>query len=160
MRVAVLILVAAFCLLAASVSAQTMSNAERGEIEREVRQTVSHYVEAVQAGDLPNMLTFWGDFDDFVHAGDGRIFGDHDKWTTWIAENLPERWEYWNNSEIHVAVLADNAASYTMNFETAFWKEGEKVESTGSWTYVFRKTVAGWQVVQSNGHHIGFSYED
>ena len=147
-------------LVVAPAAAQTMSDAERSRIEQEVRQTVQNYVEAGKAKDLPKILSFWGDFDDFVHAGDGRVFGDHDKWTAWIRDNLPDEWLYWNNSDIHVAVLAPNAASYTMNFEVAWIKDGETQEVTGSWTYVFRKTAAGWQVVQSNGTHIGFSYDD
>ncbi len=151
---------AAFAFLASSVEAQTMLDSERSRIEQEVRQTVQNYVEAVKANDLPKMQAFWGDFDDFVHAGDGRVFGDHDKWTAWLAENLPDKWLYWKNSDIHVAVLAPNAASYTMNFEFARIDDGETKEVTGSWTYVFRKTTAGWQVVQSNGTHIGFNYDD
>ncbi len=79
----------AFAFLVGSVEAQTMLDAERSRIEKEVRQTVQSYVEAVKANDLPTMRAFWGDFDDFVHAGDGRVFGDHDKWTAWLADNLP-----------------------------------------------------------------------
>ena len=135
----------AFAALAFSVvpsAAQTMSNAERSRIEQEIRQTVQNYVEVVKAKELPKIVAFWGDFDDFVHAGDGRVFGDRAKWTAWIANNLPDRWLYWNNSDIHVAVLAPNAASYTMNFENSFVKDGETRKVTGSWTYVFRKTAA------------------
>ncbi len=133
--------------------------AEKARIEQEIRETVQNYVEAVKAGDLLRMLAFWGDFEDFVHAGDGRVFGDHEKWTTWMSNNLPDEWLYWNNSDIHVAVLAPNAAAYTMNFEASFIKDGETEKVTGSWTYVFRKTSAGWQVVQSNGTHVGWSYD-
>ena len=157
---AALISAAILAFAVVSTSAQTLSEAERSTIEQEVRQTVQNYVEVVKASDLPKMLSFWGDFDDFVHAGDGRVFGDHDKWTAWMSQNLPDEWLYWNNSDIHVAVLAQDAASYTMNFEFAFVKDGETQEVTGSWTYVFRKSAVGWQVVQSNGTHIGFSYDD
>jgi ketosteroid isomerase-like protein len=155
-----LISAAVLALAVVPSAAQSLSDVERSRIEQEVRQTVQNYVEAVKAKDLPNILSFWGDFDDFVHAGDGRVFGDHDKWTKWIAQNLPDEWLYWNNSDIHVAVLARDAASYTMNFEVAFVEDGETKKVTGSWTYVFRKSAVGWQVVQSNGTHIGFSYDD
>jgi ketosteroid isomerase-like protein len=146
--------------LAAPVAGETLSDADRVRVEREVRRAVADYVEAVKANDLPKILSFWGDFDDFVHAGDGRIFGDHQKWTAWITHNLADKWLYWRNTDIHVAVLAPNAAAYTMNFENSFVKDGETREVTGSWTYVFRKTEAGWQVVHSNGHHIGLSYDE
>ena len=141
-------------------SPQAITAADKSQIEQEVRETVENYVEAVKAGDLPRILGFWGDFEDFVHAGDGRVFGNHEKWTTWISNNLPDEWLDWKNSDIHVSVLARNAAAYTMNFEVSFIKEGETLEMTGSWTYVFRKTSAGWQVVQSNGTHVGWSYDD
>jgi len=42
----------------------------------------------------------------------------------------------------------------------AWVKGGQTQEVTGSWTYGFRKTSVGWQVVQSNGTHIGLSYDD
>ncbi len=155
MRHSELISAAVLVFLVTPVAAQTMSDAERSRIEQEVRQTVENYVEAVKDADLPKILSFWGDFDDFVHAGDGSIFGDHEKWSAWITDNLPDEWLYWNNSDIHVAVLAPTAAAYTMNFESAWVKDDQTQEVTGSWTYVFRKTAAGWQVVQSNGTHIG-----
>lgn len=140
--------------------AQTVTAADRAQIEREVRQTVDAYIAAAQANDLPKILSFWGDFDDFIHAGDGRVFGDRKTWTAWIAENLPDEWLYWNNSDIHVAVLAPNAAVYTTNFEFAWINAGKKQEVTGSWTYVFRRTQAGWQVVHSNGTHRGLDYSE
>lgn len=139
---------------------QVDAAADKAQIEQEIRETVQNYVAAVKAGDLPRILAFWGDFEDFVHAGDGRVFGNHEKWTTWLSNNLPDEWLYWNNSDIHVSVLARNAAAYTMNFEASFIKDGETQKVTGSWTYVFRKTSAGWQVVQSNGTHVGWSYDE
>lgn len=148
--------------LTTPASSETISEADRARVEREVRQAVVDYVEAVKAKDLPRILSFWGDFDDFVHAGDGRIFGDHDKWTSWLKENTKntDEWLYWNNTDIHVAVLAQDAAAYTTNFENSYVEDGETHKVTGSWTYVLRKTEAGWQVVHSNGHHIGFSYDE
>ena len=146
-----------------AASGEPLTAADRARIESEVRQRVSDYVEAVMAKDLPRILSFWGDFDDFVHAGDGRVFGDHEAWTKWLKENTDktDEWLYWNNSEIHVAVLARDSAAYTMNFENSFVEDGETRTVTGSWTYVLRKTdAAGWQVVHSNGHHVGFRYDD
>ena len=139
---------------------QAVTAADKAQIEQEIKETVQNYVAAVKAGDLPRILSFWGDFEDFVHAGDGRVFGNHEKWKTWLRNNRPDEFLYWNNSDIHVSVLAPNAAAYTMNFESSFIKGGETVKITGSWTYVFRKTSAGWQVVQSNGTHVGWSYDE
>lgn len=153
-------LLAAVALSACAPAApQAVTAADKSQIEQDVRETVEDYVEAVKAGELPLILAFWGGFEDFIHAGDGRVFGNHEKWTTWISNNLPDEWLYWNNSDIHVAVLGPNAAAYTMNFEASFIKDGETQKVTGSWTYVFRKTSAGWQVVQSNGTHVGLSYD-
>ena len=59
-----------------------------------------------------------------------------------------------------VGMLSRNAAAYTMNFENAFIENGETRTVTGSWTYVLRKSDLGWQVVMSNGTHIGLSYDE
>jgi len=106
------------------------------------------------------MEAFWGDFDDFIHAGDGRVFGNREAWIAWMASNPPDGMVSWKFSEVHVAVLGGEAASYTANFEVVNVVEGEESTSTGSWTYVLRKTDEGWRVVQSNGKHNNFSYYD
>ncbi len=138
----------------------TLTETDKARIEAEVRQTVADYVAAVKTGDMDKVYGFWGDFDDFIHAGDGRVFGDRDAWLSWIANNQPDEFLSWNNTDIHVAMLAPNAASYTMNFEVASITNSEEAHVTGSWTYVMRKTDAGWRVVHSNGKHNEFSYYD
>ena len=57
-------------------------------------------------------------------------------------------------------VLAADAASYTANFEVVSVFGGEEATTTGSWTYVLRRTDEGWRVVHSNGKHNEFSYYD
>ena len=140
--------------------AGTLSAEEAAQIEREIRQTVDEYVEAVKAKDIPAALSFWSNTADFVHAGDGKIFGGYEEWSSYVANSLEavDEYLYWNNSDIHVVVLARNAAAYTMNFEVATVTDGEKNEISGSWTYVFRKSESGWQVIQSNGAHVGLNY--
>lgn len=142
-------------------SPDTLSAEEKEQIEREIRRTVDEYFEAVKSKDLPNILSFWSNSEDFVHAGDGRIFGGYQEWSSWLKNNIDgaDEWLYWNNTDIHVLVLARNAACYTMNFENAAIRNRETQEVRGSWTYVFRKAESGWQVVHSNGTHIGWSYD-
>lgn len=117
---------------------------------------------AAKSKDVEGMLSFWSDSEDFIHAGDGSIFGGYEKWSNWMRSKNDEidEWLYWNNTDIHVIVLARNAAAYTMNFEFAFIEGGETRKVKGSWTYVFRKTQSSWQVVMSNGTHIGLSYDE
>ena len=138
----------------------TLSAEDTARIEEEVRQALEDYGASVLAGDQERVDAFWGDFDDFIHAGDGRVFGDREAWLEWIASNQPDATLSWEYSDIHVAVLAPNAASYTANFEVVNVVGGEEVTATGSWTYVLRKTEDGWRVVQSNGKHNEFSYYD
>jgi ketosteroid isomerase-like protein len=139
---------------------QALSSAQEDQIKTEVRQTLTDYFNAFTSGDMEKTHAFWGDFDDFIHAGDGRVFGDRDKWLAWIDANQPDEYISWNHSDIHVAVLAANAASYTMNFEVVSKTGGEEATVTGSWTNVLRKTNDGWRAVHSNGKHNEFSYYD
>ena len=134
------------------------------KIDLEIRQRVDDYFENVKSKDIEGMLSFWSDSEDFIHAGDGRIFGDYNKWSNWLKnrnrKGTVDEWLYWNNTDIHIIVLSRNAAAYTMNFENAFIENGKTRKVTGSWTYVFRKSESGWQVVMSNGTHIGLSYDE
>jgi uncharacterized protein (TIGR02246 family) len=138
----------------------TMSTAQKEQIEIEVHEAITNYFDAFTSGDLEATFAFWGDFDDFIHAGDGRVFGDRDKWLAWIADNQPDEYISWSHSDVHVAVLAPTVASCTLNFEVISRTGGEEATGTGSWTYVMRKTNDGWRVVHSNGKHNEFSYYD
>jgi ketosteroid isomerase-like protein len=139
-------------------SCADLSAADTARIEAEVRQALDDYAASVVAGDRERVEFFWGDFDDFIHAGDGRVFGDREAWLGWMTSNRPDETISWEFSEVHVAVLGANAASYTANFEVLNLKGGDESTTTGSWTYVLRKTDDGWRVVQSNGMHNEFSY--
>jgi ketosteroid isomerase-like protein len=143
---------------------EVLTEEEKEQIELEILQTVEDYVEKVKSRDLEGILSFWSDSEDFIHAGDGSIFGGYEKWSNWIRRHITndaiEEYLYWNNTDIHVIVLARNAAAYTMNFENAFMENSETRKVTGSWTYVFRKSESCWQVVMSNGTHIGLSYDE
>jgi ketosteroid isomerase-like protein len=138
----------------------TLSAEVRARIEAEVRQALDDYGATCVAGDLERIKAFWGDFDDFIHAGDGRVFGDREKWLKWITDNTSGKMISWEYSDVHVAVLGPGAASYTANFEFVSVVDGEEATVTGSWTYVLRKTDDGWRVVHSNGKHNEFSYYD
>ncbi len=141
-------------------SSAAMSAEDTARIEAEVRQALEDYGASVLAGDQEQVDAFWGDFADFIHAGDGRVFGDREAWIEWMASNQPDATVSWEYSNIHVAVLGPNAASYTANFEVVNVVDGEEETITGSWTYVLRKTDDGWRVVHSNGKHNEFSYYD
>ena len=139
----------------------SLSAEDTARIEGEVRQALDDYAAlAVAGGDQERVAAFWGDFEDFIHAGDGRVFGDRDAWIAWLAANQPDETLSWEYSDVHVAVLARNAASYTANFELVNVVGGEEETITGSWTWVLRKTDGGWRVVHSNGKHNEFSYYD
>lgn len=137
-----------------------LSAADTARIDAEVRQALEDYGAAVVAGDREETEPFWGDFDDFIHAGDGRVFGYRDAWISWMAANNPDTTLSWRFWDAHVAVLGAEAASYTANFEVVSAVGGEEARGTGCWTYVLRKTDEGWRVVHSNGKHNQFSYYD
>lgn len=146
------------------IQSDVLTPKEKEQIELEVRQRVDDYFEDVQSRDIKGTLSFWSNSEDFIHAGDGSIFGNYDKWSNWLLDRYKkgtvEKYLYWENSDIHVIVLSKDVAAYTMNFKNAFIENGETRKVTGSWTYVMRKSELGWQVVVSNGTHIGLSYDE
>ena len=137
-----------------------LSNAEKEEIRAEIIQIVDDYYEAVTSNDIERILTFWSSSDEFIHAGDGSIFGGYKEWSSYLRGwTKPDRiWLFWNNKDIHVVVIDKVAASYTMNFENSFIEKSDTVRVKGSWTFVFRKEGSEWKVIASNGMHKGFTY--
>ena len=101
-----------------------LSKEVKEQIELEVRQRVDDYFEDVQSKDIKGMLSFWSNSEDFIHAGDGSIFGNYDKWSNWLLDRYNkgtvEKWLYWKNSDIHVIVLSKDAAAYTIITRTTF----------------------------------------
>lgn len=152
------------CNIDNSSRSEGLTDESKVQIELEIRQTVDDYFENVKSKNLEAILSFWSDSEDFIHAGDGSVFGGYEKWSSWLKDmnnkGTVEEWLYWNKSDIHVIVLSKDAAAYTMNFESAFIENGETRTFTGSWTYVFRKSESKWKVVMSNGTHIGLSYDE
>lgn len=157
--VACLVTVLCGCTAESIPQGVNLTEADKAAIEEEVRQALDDYAAAIVSGDQDRMKAFWGDFEDFVHAGDGRVMGDRDTWFAWMDAN-PGEIISWDFSDIHVAVLAPSAASYTANFRNVAMVDGDESVTTGSWTYVLRRTDDGWRVVHSNGKHNEFSYYD
>lgn len=137
-----------------------LSSSEKKKIKSEIIQRVDWYVNAITNNRIEDMLKFWSDSEEFVHAGDGSVFGNYEKWSNHMRNwNDPKRnWLYWNNKDIHVIVLSHDAAVYTMNFENASVLKADTNRVTGSWTYVFRKEGEQWKVIASNGMHRGYNY--
>ena len=135
---------------------------EKKQIESEIKQTVENYIKAVSSKDIEGILSFFSDSEDFLHAGDGTIFGGYEKWANWMKNWVKESGEflYYNHDDIHVIVLSKNAAACTYQFDMAFKEKGEIKKNKGCWTFVFRWTGSDWKVITSNGAHIGWSYED
>ncbi len=68
----------------------SLSEADVARIEMEVSQALEGYAAAALAGDSVSLLAFWGDFEDFIHAGDGRVFGDREAWHAWMIANAAD----------------------------------------------------------------------
>ncbi len=143
-----------------SPQSDQLSVSEKEKIKSEITQRVDKYYEAVKTNNIDEILSFWSDSDEFIHAGDGSIFGGYKEWSNWLREwTKPDRkWLYWNNRDIHVIPIDKIAATYTMNFENAYIEKGDTMKVRGSWTFVFRKEYSGWKVIASNGMHKGFDY--
>ena len=134
-----------------------VTDQQRDRIVAEVQQRLDQYAAAVTRKDVEAMLSFWSDSDDFVFAGDGSILGGFDAWAPVTRRDNDEtqRWLYWNWRNVHILPLSLDAASATVEFEySKISLQGNTVSGKGAWTYVLRRDVEGWKVVQSNGTHL------
>jgi len=134
-----------------------MDEAQRQLVEGEVRERLDQYATAVTAKNLDAILSFWSDSDDFVFAGDGSILGGFDEWAAIATQDneRTDRWISWKWKHVQILPLSRDAASVTLEFEyEKVLVEGDTVGGSGSWTYVMKRTDAGWQVYHGNGHHI------
>jgi len=141
----------------ASPAPTQLDEAQRQLVIREVQQRLDQYAAAVTGKELDAILSFWSDSDDFVFAGDGSILGGFNQWAALAKQDneQAERWVYWNWRNVHILPLSRDAASATLEFEyEKVLLQGDTVQGHGSWTYVMKRTDAGWQVYQGNGHHI------
>lgn len=139
-----------------------LSFAEKEQIKLEIQSTLEDYTIYAQSKNVKQILSFWSNSADFIHAGDGEIFGDYKKWESFVIDITPkiEEWIYWRYFNFNTIVLSRKAAACTVELEYAFMMDGEKHEVKGSWTYVFRKNANDWQVVTDNGTHIPINIDD
>ena len=135
----------------------SLSARDRARITEEVDAAVLGYLSAIESLDLDRMLDFWADVDGFTFAGDGTLVVGYGPWAEQIRTVVATMEAVSNvqRSNPHVYVLAEDAASYSMEYGwTMTSKEGETVNAKGSWTYVFVRFPDRWRVVQSAGTHI------
>ena len=155
----VTISISLFALACQPVAPTELAESERAQIVAEIEQTIEDYKDANLRLDLDAQMTFWSDSDEFVFAGDGTISGGYEWWAdqmrNYDAQN--ESWDYWEMTNIHVAVLARDAASATLEFESSVQRVGGvTARQRGAWTYVFKKQDGSWKVIQTNGTHVEF----
>ena len=137
-----------------------LSQEEKENIKVEISNAVDNYNKAITSNDIDNMINFWSDSEEFIHAGDGMVVGGYEEWTNWLRDWFnPERnWLYWRGSNVNIVVLSKEAALYTYKFEDAYVDGVDTTRVEGAWTFVFRKENSDWKVIASNGAHKGLSY--
>ena len=130
------------------------------KIKTEISNTVDNYIKAITSNDMDEMLAFWSDSEEFIHAGDGIVVGGYETWTSWLRDwyNPDRKWLYWNGSNVNIVVLSSQTAVYTYNFKDAYVDVSDTTHVEGAWTFVFRKENNDWKVIASNGAHKGISY--
>ena len=134
-----------------------VSLAEREAIVQEIKQTIDEYGNANLRKDLDAQLSYFSDSEGFIFAGDGTILGGYSEWAEQLRhyDQVNQKWDYWNISNLHVVVLSREAASAT--YELEYGKEltsGDTVRQKGAWTSVFKKYDGKWRVIHTNGAHI------
>ena len=138
------------------INKSELTEKEAAIIENQIKVRVEEYIESVKVLDFESMLDFWSDSKDFVYAGDGRVLGGYKEWHASMKNFVQTTKQVlsWNNQNIHIKALSDNAASYTMEFEVSFiGVKGDTSHVKGAWTYVFEKSNGKWKVIHTNGTH-------
>ena len=103
------------------------------------------------------MLDFWANTEGYVVAWDGTLVEGYDKHMIQIKESISniDMYNYVEQNDPHVYVLARDAASYAIELRYSFTtKSGDTINVKGSWMYVFKKFDDTWRVVHSAGTHI------
>jgi ketosteroid isomerase-like protein len=152
-----LLLTVMFCTATQSCKSPSaeITPAQKAEVVSEIQQRLDDYATAVTSKDLKGQLSFWSD--SLVFAGDGIILGGLNEWAPIMQQNndAADRWVHWTWDNVHILPLSRNAGSATVEFTyQKILVSGDTVNGFGSWTYVLKRNSEGWQVYQSNGHHL------
>lgn len=136
----------------------SIPDAERTAITKEIQGRLDGYADAVKRKDLEWVQKFWSNEKDFVLAGDGELSTDYnsvvvkdygDFFTTM------KEMSYLNWSNGQALVLNENTVSYATKFDwQAVMESGDTIKSRGSWLYLFKKSDGQWKVVHSAGTHL------
>ena len=133
-----------------------MNQQEINLIKKAVEDRATKYVNDMKALNIDKMLSFWADTEEFVAAPDGNMVVGYSIFADRQIQKFTEisSVEKVDIDSIHIYVLAKDAASFTFRFNWGMTKKtGEKIESEGTWTYVFKLFDDEWKVVHSTGTH-------
>ena len=144
-----------------SLPATELTSAERDALSQEIMETLAEYRSTALRQDLDasESLRAFLDFysRDVVVAGDGLILGGYGEWSEQLSAFIQARermisWE-WHN--VHIDVLARNAATATFEFEhSELTASGDTVSARGAWTYIFGRDADRWRIIHTNGTRI------
>ena len=115
-------------------------------------------MEAEKSLDVNRMVEIYAKTEGFVFGGDGYLGTSIDSltksWSEWVKSM--EKWLYMNIHNEYVYVLAEDAASYSFDFDWAIkTTKGDTLKcKLGSWTFVLKKIDGEWKSVHSNGAHV------
>ncbi len=126
-------------------STEVLTELEKATITEEVKARVVDYFDAAKQLDLERMLDFWANTEGY------------DKHMIQYKDSISNiaMYNYIEQNDPHVYVLARDAASYAMEYRWSFtMKSGDTLNAKGSWMHVFKKFDDTWRVVHSAGAHI------
>ena len=134
-----------------------LSEEKRNSIASEIKDRLNDYIEAARRQDTEWFRDFWLKGNDFAFSFDAEFITDYDPWfTKYYAEALPNVKEilHFKFGEGRVAVISDNAASYSTTFDWSMvTTKNDTIQSKGSAIYVLVRQDGKWKCVQSGGTH-------
>ncbi len=138
-------------------STEVLTEQEKAIITEEVKARVDDYFDAAKQLDHERLHDFWANTEGYVVAGDGTLVEGYDKHMIQYKDSISniEMYNYVEQNDPHVYVLARDAVSYAIEFSYGFTtKSGDTLNVKGSWMLVFKKFDDTWRVVHSAGTHI------
>ncbi|HEX9166094.1 MAG TPA: nuclear transport factor 2 family protein [Gemmatimonadales bacterium] len=134
-----------------------MTDQEKQRVRDAIARRLEDYRTAVIRLDLQACLDCWARNEEPVSAGDGKLMVGWEAHVAYYNEGLAHavKVNSFQFTSVHVHPLSSDAAACAAEFAWSMqMDDGSTVNSTGAWTYSFKREGDTWRIVQSGGTHL------